>query len=438
MRKIASDNKGSLLIIVLCLMAMLTMVGILSIENSTTDVNLAYNQLHNEAALYVADAGAAMAIAKIRANKSYNTGYRPELSGTIGNGTYSIEIFNKDNSDSLWRTGDSTILSDDTLLLIVSTGVVQNAKAQVKALAVNHHYTYQQVIWSDSGLLVPLPADKKPICTLGTMSYTSHPDSFQLWYLKLQDGNIRSNGRIDLSGCCSGSPYIRGDVETSIKGGLICPPGYLFDGDTTSTMQKRALDTLPDIYFTQAQMKNDNLTGVIGSDGKPYAGYNPTNKSLVVKAGDRVKISGGHYYFSSITIGDGGAIQTSNDPAAGNAANIYVGGDITMSGKRAEFNNRGAYTSNCRIFSKGNRFTITEGDHAAFNGIFRGNHTEFTTRSYEGLIWGALEVKRTRIENKTGLYFDRYLMQQPGVGDDPEWTSTYAIAWRQGGAFGHD
>ncbi|MCH9025132.1 MAG: hypothetical protein IH931_07340, partial [candidate division Zixibacteria bacterium] len=51
--RLTANQKGSAILIVLALIAMLTGVGIMSVDRATTDIDLAYNQLQEDRAFYV-------------------------------------------------------------------------------------------------------------------------------------------------------------------------------------------------------------------------------------------------------------------------------------------------------------------------------------------------------------------------------------------------
>ena len=61
MKKILTNQKGTAILIVLSLIAMLVAVGIMSVDRSTTDIELSYNQLHEDQSFYGAEAGIARA-----------------------------------------------------------------------------------------------------------------------------------------------------------------------------------------------------------------------------------------------------------------------------------------------------------------------------------------------------------------------------------------
>ncbi|MGH8014853.1 MAG: hypothetical protein ACREBV_01530, partial [Candidatus Zixiibacteriota bacterium] len=53
------NTKGSAILIVMALIAMLTAIAIMSIDRSNTDMEVSFNQLHEEQAFYNAEAGLA-------------------------------------------------------------------------------------------------------------------------------------------------------------------------------------------------------------------------------------------------------------------------------------------------------------------------------------------------------------------------------------------
>jgi len=59
------NERGSALLISLCLLAMLTLIGIMAIQNTNTEIDLAYNKTHSDKAFYIAEAGAKRAFVDI-------------------------------------------------------------------------------------------------------------------------------------------------------------------------------------------------------------------------------------------------------------------------------------------------------------------------------------------------------------------------------------
>src|SRR3990172_427715 len=96
--KIGKSEKGSAILIVLALLAMLTSVAIMSVDRSNTDLELSYNQLHEEMAFYLAEAGVERATYEINENNAWRTGYdKLALQG----GYYTIKVIDSTTDSSL-------------------------------------------------------------------------------------------------------------------------------------------------------------------------------------------------------------------------------------------------------------------------------------------------------------------------------------------------
>ena len=69
------NNSGSTLLVTLALMGIISMVAITAVDHANTDIEISYNQLHEEQAFYIAEAGLNSALAKISANPSWDSGF---------------------------------------------------------------------------------------------------------------------------------------------------------------------------------------------------------------------------------------------------------------------------------------------------------------------------------------------------------------------------
>ncbi|HOZ08216.1 MAG TPA: pilus assembly PilX N-terminal domain-containing protein, partial [candidate division Zixibacteria bacterium] len=67
--------RGSALLIALLLTGMLSLIAIMAIESSNTDIELSYSQSHLDAAFYNAEAGAKRAFVALNDNDDWRSGY---------------------------------------------------------------------------------------------------------------------------------------------------------------------------------------------------------------------------------------------------------------------------------------------------------------------------------------------------------------------------
>ena len=95
MKKILTNQKGTAILIALSLIAMLVAVGIMSVDRSTTDIELSYNKLHEEQSFYGAEAGIARAMVLINSDTTWRG---PILKEKLDNTEYTVIVL-----DSLWN-----------------------------------------------------------------------------------------------------------------------------------------------------------------------------------------------------------------------------------------------------------------------------------------------------------------------------------------------
>ncbi|MEE8149204.1 MAG: hypothetical protein V3T75_02010, partial [candidate division Zixibacteria bacterium] len=98
MKKILSNQKGTAILIALALIAMLTAVSIMSVDRSTTYIELSYNQLHEDQSFYGAESGIARAMVEINRDFSWRG---PIVGEQLGGSKYTVIVL-----DSTW---DSTL-----------------------------------------------------------------------------------------------------------------------------------------------------------------------------------------------------------------------------------------------------------------------------------------------------------------------------------------
>ncbi|MEA1981411.1 MAG: pilus assembly PilX N-terminal domain-containing protein, partial [candidate division Zixibacteria bacterium] len=91
MKNIFKNESGSALIITLSLLMVLSLIGLMSVKTSHTDVELSFNKQHNEKSFYNAEAGANRALVDLCNNNNWDSGY---VSIALNDGTYDVVIRN--------------------------------------------------------------------------------------------------------------------------------------------------------------------------------------------------------------------------------------------------------------------------------------------------------------------------------------------------------
>ena len=87
--KVMACQKGTAILIVMALIAMLTSLAIMSVNRSTTDIELSYNQLHEDKGFYVAEAGAQRALVELNKDNAWRAGFYKQV---LDGGYYNISL----------------------------------------------------------------------------------------------------------------------------------------------------------------------------------------------------------------------------------------------------------------------------------------------------------------------------------------------------------
>ena len=353
-----SNNRGSALLISLAIMAMLSLVALMAVNRSQTDFELSYNQLHEEQAFYLAEAGSQEALAAINADNDWRTGF---YRVSFGGGIYSVNLVDS--------SADSTLF--DTVV-IRSTGFVDGGTATVELETVPVHLNpFKFGLFGDAGISLD-----KNTCT---DSYNSDSGSYAATVLDSM-GDIGSNGTI----ISSKEVSFGGDISVATEGGISLGVDNTVTGDTTSTADSVDLDIIPDSEYDWARDNGNALTGLSGAG---YA-YDHGTKDLIAGSYANIVLTSGVYYFDDITLGQGSTLSL----APGADVTLYVNGNITLG--QASTVNDGGSPADLMIFSRGTSFQFDQDN--IFYGVFYGPdaHIQYdqTTEAYGALVGNTLQL----------------------------------------------
>jgi hypothetical protein len=382
------NEKGSALLVTLCLLMMLTMIGIMAVNNTNTDIDLAFNKTHSEKAFYISEAGAKRAFVVLNDTSSWRAGFDSVL---FSNGLYSVNLI-----DSL------TVAALFDTVLIQSHGIVEHGVADVELTTVpeyNHPFAYG--LFGEAGILLD-----KFTCT---DSYNSDSGSYLATQLDSL-GSIGSNGTIG----SSQSVNFGGDVTVATPGGLALGVNNTVNGDTTSTADSVDLGFIPQSEYDYAKANSVAQSGLSGTDYN----YNNGNRTLTTGAGGTVVLTSGIYYFSSVTLGQDSKLVL----APGAEVTIYVIGDIRL-GQNSTWN-AGGTPSDMIIYSQGSSLQFDQGN--TFVGAFFGPnaHIQYdqTTQAFGSLVGGTVQL-----DQGACFHYDRNL------GKIQKYTTgkMFMVAWRE-------
>jgi hypothetical protein len=329
------SERGSALIITLGVILMLSLVSITMVDTAQQDMNVSFNQVNTEQALYVAEAGAKRALKEIENDTTWRVGFADI---DFDQGTYWVAVIDSAANAALADT-----------LILRSVGRVNEANAQIEAwLAPARAPGRFQWGTFARDKLVMLKGSWIDSYDSDLGDYASQavngPDAFGRMHA-FEHGHMRSNGGIKFS---SGSGAY-GDVTTSLAAGLNIADGFA-TGDTTSTDTAITLDPIDPADIAWAQSNNDAPTNLsfIGS-----ATYDVATKELLGSNGATVTFTSGVYYFSKVVLTSGCNLEI----APGAQVVIYVTGD--WSTQASSMVNPDGLPANVQIYSTGTKFEIS-------------------------------------------------------------------------------
>jgi len=293
MRNPAYSERGSALLVVLCLMGMLTLAGLYAVRTSNTDMDLAFNKVNSEQAFYIAEAGAKRGVAELIKDDTWNAGF---VDMPFGSGTFTVVVADSTTDPAL----------DDTVI-VTSTGASRDAMATVEITIVPEYiYPFRHALFADD--MVDIRNSMR------TDSYNS--DSGSYWSTQAnEDGDVGSNGVVEIKN----GAIIGGDASTSLTGGLTVNPGATVYGTTSDAAESETLAEIPSEEYDWALANSQVSTGITGS----YS-YDPGTYAFSTNSS--VELQGGVYYFSSFTLLNSAALTV----APGEEVTIYVTGNIEI------------------------------------------------------------------------------------------------------------
>ncbi len=388
MDRFIQNEKGSAILIVMALVAMLTGVAIMSVDRSNTDLELSYNQLHEEMAFYLAEAGIERAVYEINKDNGWRAGYdKLALEG----GYYTIKV-----SDS---TADSSLI--DTVIL-AGEGIYNTSTTKLESWLVPvYNYPYKYGMFAGDSLNF----DKNTCID----SYSSDSGTYAATQIT-KDGDIGTNGNI----MTSTGVTIGGDAKTAEGGTITLGAGSKVLGDTSTTQDSVKLAIIPDSEYDWAKSVSSAPAGLSGAG---YT-YNAGTKTLTTGASGSVILQSGTYYFSSITLGKLSNIVL----APGADVTIYVTGDVLL-GQYSNVN-IGGNPLDLQIFSQKGSLGFSQYNN--FYGTFYGpnGHIQFDQTTN---VYGSVVGKSIKLNQGACFHYDRSLsrVRHRTTGE------MLVVAWRQ-------
>ena len=384
MFKALENESGAALLISLAIMFLLTVVVFVSLDRSTTDVELSFNQLHTEQSFYVADAGTKFTLAKLVEDPYWRGGFDDH---SFGNGVFTVSITDSSSDPAL----------DDTLI-IFSTGLINQASTSIELTTVPIPFKpFKYAMFADDDI------DIKAM--MRTDSYNSDSGSYAATRDTLY-GDVGSNGLINVDMFAT----IGGDVISATSGGINITAGSTVYGEVDDGAPKRELIPIPQSEFDWAEANNNNMSGISGN----YS-YHPITHAF--SSSGTVTFSSGVYFFSSMDMFANAKLKI----APGDSVVIYVTGLMEL--KNSASINVGGRPANCVINSQSNMILKNSGDvYAAFY-----NPAGTVDLRNTGEFYGSIMAGQVIAHNSSLFHFDRSLM----TIERDEIEGFEKIAWRE-------
>ena len=387
MKSVKNNDRGSALLIALALILMLSGVAMMATDRATTDIDLSYNQIHNEQAFYIAEAGLTRAVKELDDRVLWRAGFDRE---PFGGGVFSVRI-----------TDSSTVAGLDDTMIVVSNGERDAAKAMLEALVVPLYlYPFDYAAFGDTAM------------TFAQSSCTDSYNSDSGSYAATQDtlgGDIGSNGTVSIEG----GSTIGGSASASEDGSIDISGTSTVLGDTNSTLPETPLPPIPDSSFTNAESGNLAPLGFTGT----YT-YDPLTNDLLIQRDDTLSLSSGVYYFNNITMERSAHLEI--DPGA--TVEIYVNGNLEFG--RYSSVNAGGIPSDFTILSRGDNITIAQ--DSEFRGLIYAPDATAIIKQND-LFYGSLVAGSIVMSQGTCIHYDRSLMGSVRL----EIGKVDVVAWRE-------
>lgn len=384
---ILGSEEGTALLIALSLIAMISGVAIMSLDRANTDLEMSYNQLHEEQAFYIAEAGIECAVAQLSIDPNWRTGY---LGQPLGNGYYTVAVIDSVSNPAL----------KDTLVLRATADVSGTCANIESFLLPNQDKPYRRATFGDKRLWIH-----------GNNTIDSYNSDSGTYASTVSNSyaDVGSNEIIIISN----NPIISGDVITAMPGSLTVSGTPIIHGDTSSTAPSQSIDLVDDGDYSWAQNNNSRYTGLSGT----YS-FSPGPLDLFIDDNNITTLQPGTYYFTSLYVDRDAKLNV----GTGGAVKIFVDGNIKVQ-DRGRINSGGKPTR-VNIFSKGS--SIDFDNDSEFRGTLYIPNCDFLHDSNAGL-YGAIIARRIELKNSSVIHFDRALLNLTGATGNDNYE---IIAWR--------
>ena len=407
--KLLRDEGGNALVTVLVVVALLIILGTISLNSTIGELQVSGNEKRQRLAFYAAESGLEYARAVIRreflAATNKNT-FVSNFATSPPNLTAPTGIsFTVAPNGAASGTGTS---SDPYVFRVISEGFGPvNSSAEVEAVF--------NLVLPDSPIKYAAFGDE-------LVKFKNHADIFSYDHTvtsnpsaasSTSEGDIFSNGAIDIKN----QGTIDGDIMVATADMTLGNVTVL--GDQTTYAETETPDPLGilnngllDSRFTSATLANNNDDPSIS----PYV--TGTTAAPVLNLDTTVTLPAGDYYFSSITLGTNANIIITGE------VNIYLDGPLTT-GNNTLLNSTGIPT-NFSIYSRSDQPLYFQ-NNTNFRGLIYAPNAPVTFKN-NLVLYGSVFANILEFQNGADIYYDtqmKYKFFSPGDIHLP------IVAWRQ-------
>lgn len=406
------DERGNALVTVLVVVALLIILGTISLNSTIGELQVSGNEKRQRLAFYAAESGLDYARAIIR---------RDFLAATnkttfVSNFESSPPTFTAPSGISFTvapngaATGTGTS-SDPYVFSVISEGFGPgNSSAEVEAVfnLVLPDSPIDKAVFGDTLVKFDNHADVYSYDHTVTSTPSAGSSTGEADLFSNGDINIKNKGVIDgdvLSAI--GAPAIGGNTTTLGEVSTDTDPAPLENPDPLGLLTGGLLDS----RFTSATLANNNDDPAIS----PYV--TGTATAPVLNLNTTVTLPAGDYYFTSITLG------TAANIIADGVVNIYLDGPLDAN--NADLNSTGIPT-NFSIYSRSSD-PLEFKNNIVFSGLLYAPNASISFQN-NLTLYGSVFADSVDFQNGADIYYDtqmKYKFFSPGDIQLP------IVAWRQ-------
>ena len=397
------NRRGFVLVLSLLTTAVLLALVVSYVSRVITDCRLTSKTYNSTAALNLAEAGVERALWEIINN------------GMASDGTFSADSFKTSSGDNIGAYYANVDFSDENNAIIISTGSAPNklspdSKRTIRVAYVKNNFGRAIGASGTGGILL----GKNSIVD----SYNSDNGTYAATHTN-SDGDISTNGPISIPS----NTDVYGDANPGADYPFSSKPAGV-SGSWGTRQTPLAYNPIPTETLSAEKALGLAAAGHGVITQSESESYTRTGDNLVVYK--TITLTGGSYYFKSITVNnqaniivsgqstiyvDGGnvVVNTQGDMNVSGQATFYVdGGNINID-TQGDINTLGV-PKNLTIYSTGTNITlITQTDF--YGAIYAPNATiSLTSKTAGGEIYGAIACKSFISGTNTAVHFDKALL----------------------------